>query len=323
VDYGSWPEQQRQNAENLNWIKGVISTKQHDLVMWSKGKEKILPRVFSAAKRELNERINQKIFVVGDKSDLGVPVAEAFGWDAYSTNKWSIPVQANEALRHVETEQFISLENDLVLARGWYDKISKHLENPDVAVAQGVRLYTNPRLRNYVKYAMENKGMMARWGVSIDNNIFNTEIVRSLGGFPEDCLFCSDSHLRETILANGYQWIIDDSIISDHVWDNFFTLIHHRRDSAAKCRHRSNDEVEKFWIRYGTAALNLPFKSIDMALKTNDPFLIYAMPIRCISQIPAHLTQRLRWGKEGMRRISLQKPNSEFDRKIASELLRK
>ncbi len=278
-----------------------------DIVMWSKGKRAILPRVFKAIDNELSEMLGKKIFVIGDMRDEGVPIAKDFGWQVYCTNKWSIPTQANEALRHVETEYFISVENDVLLTSGWYEKVLRHMDNPKVAVAQGIRYYTNPHLRNWLRYAWGDvKSPLYRpipLGISIDNNLYRTRMIREVGGFSYGCELCSDSFLKAELTRAGYLWIVDRDIKSTHIWDGVMDLTKHRSEAGLKCKHRDDSYVENFWKGYGSKTLQLPVISLDMAFRTHDPYLVFIYPYTRLRRIPITLIQRLRWRAEGMKRI--------------------
>jgi hypothetical protein len=278
-----------------------------DVVMWSKGKKNILPRVFEAIDKELDSRAGKKIFVIGDMKDEGIPVARDYNWEVYCTNRWSIPTQANEALSHVETEFFVSVENDVILTSGWYDRIIDHMKDPKVAVAQGIRYYTNPHLRNWLRYAWGDiRSPLYRpipLGISIDNNMYRTSAIREVGGFSYGCEYCSDSFLKAELDNAGYTWLVDRSIKSEHVWDGVMSLTDHRSQAGLKCHHRDDSYVENFWKRYGSKVLELPVISIDMAIRTRDPFLVFIYPYTRFRRIPITLIQRMRWRAEGMKRV--------------------
>ena len=68
----------------------------------------------------------------------------SFGWTVAFNEGKGISDGANTALKRVESKWFISFEQDLILARDWWNKIPKALENPKVAAASGMRFADKP-----------------------------------------------------------------------------------------------------------------------------------------------------------------------------------
>jgi len=83
--------------------------------------------------------------LVNDHStDNTVKIAEEFNWSVYTNSSTDIPSGANEALRHVKTKFFVSLEQDILRIKEWWSKIPKRLLNEKVAVASGIKLANQP-----------------------------------------------------------------------------------------------------------------------------------------------------------------------------------
>jgi len=194
----------------------VMQVKKADLVMWAKNGASTLPLVLKRADEVLpSEVIMKKIFVDDHSTDESREIAKEFGWTVYPNEKGGVGCGANTALRHVTSEDFISLEQDILLARNWFGKVSKHLEKEDVAVAQGWRFSDHPVLRKLDEFAFEKSNFNLN---SIDNTMYKTKIVKSLGGFVEDIKYGAvDTHLRRRIENLGLRWIIDPTVISIHL----------------------------------------------------------------------------------------------------------
>jgi len=110
--------------------KGLIG--KVDLVLWANNGAATLPMVLRRVDEGIpSEAVDKKIFV-----DEPSVVAEDFGWAVYLNEKGGGGSGANLALRHVTNEYFISLEQDVVLAKDWFEKIPKSLERKDVVVAR-------------------------------------------------------------------------------------------------------------------------------------------------------------------------------------------
>jgi glycosyltransferase involved in cell wall biosynthesis len=105
-----------------------------DLVMWTKNGEKTLPLVLNRVNEVIpSEAINRKILVDDHSVDYTQDIADLFGWNIVFNEGKGISDGANTALKNVETEYFISFEQDLLLSRDWWSKIPPYLENPLVA----------------------------------------------------------------------------------------------------------------------------------------------------------------------------------------------
>lgn len=107
-----------------------------DLAMWIKNGEQFLREVLKSIEQAIpEENINQRIIVDDHSEDQTVRIAKDFNWQVYPNPAYGISSGANEALRHVQTEFFVSLEQDVMLNKDWWTKMSAYLTNPNVAVA--------------------------------------------------------------------------------------------------------------------------------------------------------------------------------------------
>lgn len=251
-----------------------------DLVMWAKNGASMLPSVFKRAEKVIpSEVIKKKIFVDDHSTDNSREIAKDFGWEVYPNEKGGVGCGANTALRHVECEYFISLEQDVLLAENWFEKIPEHLKKNDVAVAQGWRYPDHQVLRKIEEFAFEKSGFSLN---SIDNTIYKTRIIKSIGGFPEDIKYGAvDTHLRRRLEFLGYKWIIDPSVIS----------IHLRKGGL-------REEIRRFYF-YGLyapweegpfiaetkrfravrIALTSPLRAFEIAIKKQCPQALYYYPL--------------------------------------------
>lgn len=212
-----------------------------DLVMWAKNGESVLSQTLKRVDEVIPaENVHKKILVDDHSTDKTVLIAKDFGWSVYPNPTSGIPSGANEALRHVDCEFFVSVEQDVLLAKDWWEKIPPYMDNPHVAVAQGIRIATEPTLRKLDEYVYERLKSEASkpevFGVSIDNNIYRTKIIKQLGGFPTDCPVCSDTILMKRILRETpYNWIIDTNVISEHIRQSVKSHIKHAYTLTKLC----------------------------------------------------------------------------------------
>jgi len=155
-----------------------------DLVMWTKDGEKFLRQVLNSIEQAIpEENVNQRIIVDDHSGDQTVRIAKDFNWQVYPNPAHGISSGANEALRHVQTEFFVSIDQDVMLAKDWWEQMSIYMINPDAVVAQGIRMATHPTLKILDEYAYFREDTLL--GVSLDNNLMRTRIIRQLVGFPD------------------------------------------------------------------------------------------------------------------------------------------
>ena len=187
-----------------------------DLVMWAKNGARYLPLTLKRIDEVIPEEIvGDKIFVDDHSVDESAEIAKDFGWKVFLNEKGGIGEGANLALSKVKTEFFCSFEQDLLLTKGWFEKIFEYFKYPKVAVAQGWRISTQPTLRKFEEFGLRWFGGEKLY--SIDNNIYRTEVIRRLGGFPRNVRYHVDAVLRSRILKAGLEWITDTSVISEHL----------------------------------------------------------------------------------------------------------
>ena len=267
-----------------------------DLVMWTKNGERTLPLVL----RRINEvvpaeSVHTRLVVDDQSSDDTVEIAKSMGWAAVSNEGEGISDGANTALKNVETEFFISFEQDLLLAGNWWANIPSYITNSRVAVASGIRFVLCPEvLRKIEEYSMESyeheerKGTYFPFVKTIDNTIYRTSVIRKLGGFPKiPSSIGVDQALSQRVFLSGCKWKVDYAVRSVHLRDGLRGELAHNRWYGMHL-----DELEQFMykrnvgIRSMLARLLLsPARGFDIALKKHAPAAIYTYPAIRLSLI--------------------------------------
>ena len=200
------------------------------------------------------------------------------------------------------SEFFISFEQDLLLARDWWDKIPPLLDNSKVAAASGMRFADKPRgvrkLQQYVAKKYRGEASLASWlrsrhmaaftlGKTLDNTIYRTKIIKALGGFPRMRVNAG----VETILAYkidqaGYHWIVDYNVQSLHLRKGLKQELNHQcwygtqlYEIWRKIGTETNKRppVTKFGVIY--RFFTSPFTGLFVAFKTKEPTVTYIHPL--------------------------------------------
>lgn len=274
-----------------------------DSVMWTKNGAETLPLVLKRISEVIPSKFVTKRVIVDDRSsDNTREIAQTFGWNVVFNEGKGISDGANTALKHVESEYFISFEQDLLLARDWWEKIPPLLENPTVAAASGMRFADKPRgvrkLQQYVAKKYRGEPNLASWlrarqmaaftlGNTLDNTIYKTKVIKALGGFPKIKVNAGvDTTLAYRLKQAGYNWVVDYNVQSIHI----------RKGLKQELRHQYwyGTQLHEIWRRIETETNQRPpvtkfgtmyrfflspFTGLFVAFKTKEPTITYIHPL--------------------------------------------
>jgi len=202
-------------------------------------------------------------------TDASRLVGEAHGWKVFTNTGNGIADAANQALSMVSTDFFMTIEQDILLARNWFSSMSRSiLADAKVASVQGIRHPTSLTL-----YAIYHD--MDIETHSIDNNVFRTELIREIGGFPKKCILCTDSWLKLNVEAAGYKWIIKPNVVSGHVRSGVRNELKHKYWQAKTCHceiRRLSTHGELHNLLYS------PASGVRLAVRFGSPIALFAYP---------------------------------------------
>jgi len=274
-----------------------------DLVMWTKNGAETLPLVLKRISEVIPiEFVNKRIIADDHSADETRNIAQNFGWQVVFNEGTGISDGANTALEHVESEYFVSFEQDLFLARDWWEKIPNFLKDPQVAAASGMRFADKPRgvrkLQQYVAKKYRGEANLASWlrnrkaaaftlGSTLDNTIYKTEVVRAVGGFPKMKVNAGvDTTLAYKLKQAGYSWVVDYNVQSTHIRKGLKQELQHQywygtqlceiwrkieEDTNQRSPMTASGVIYRFLIS--------PFTGLFVALKTKEPTITYIHPL--------------------------------------------
>lgn len=238
-----------------------------DLVIWTYNSERYLRRVLERAVSVVpDEHLGQLILVDGGSKDRTVKIGRELGWKTYVSRK-GIPFQANYALSRVKSRFFGGIEHDVLLSKNWFS-LTKHFEEPDVGVVQGIRFSTNPTLNTCEKFCFR-KSNVDEFCVSLDNNMYDTDFLREIRGFPNEFPLAVDRGLRDRVEANGRRWVIDVNVESSHIRDSLWGTLKH--DYKLYCGIQREDQLATMGDLRGLVLG--PASALVTAKATNAPML--------------------------------------------------
>jgi len=263
-----------------------------DLVMWTLNGEKTLPFVLSRINKVVpKEVVNQKLIVDDGSKDNTVTIAKKYGWDVIKNEGKGISDGANTALKHVQTSYFCSFEQDVILSIDWWNKVSALIINKEgVGAACGLRFLPKNNFCSSVEpYQLTRKDVdfYGGYGKTLDNTIWSTEALRSIGGFPKVNFAGIDTFVFRLLESKGYKWLVDYDVKGLHLhYGGFLNEVKHyyfyglslpEIYSRLKkfCTIYENENLSRLFIRF----LKSPISSLKMSLKMHDSRLMFCYPI--------------------------------------------
>ena len=263
-----------------------------DACMWAKNGAAYLSSVLQRFDSVIpQEVLGQRIFVDDHSEDDTAQMARDFNWAVYENPRGGIASGANEALRHVETNFFISLEQDVLLSPSWWPRIFDRLSSdPNVAVCQGVRFFRDATLRAVWEHeTMEHLDELIEDNVyrSIDNNIYRTKLIRAIGGFPERCPKCVDWWLKKAVESHGYKWIVDPTVVSDHLRSSIWGQASHQPIYDKLCTCRPVNETTKYVLKLAAFS---PISGVKLALRYRAPKAAVLYPYFRLKYLQGHVS---------------------------------
>ncbi len=274
-----------------------------DLVMWTKNGSATLSAVLERISEVIPAAaVNKRVAVDDRSSDNTREIAESFGWTVVLNEGTGISDGANTAIKHVESEHFVSFEQDLLLARDWWLKIPPRLEASGVVAASGMRFADKPRgirkLQQYVAKKYRGESTLASWlrsrqmasftlGKTLDNTIYKTSAVRAIGGYPKMPVNAGvDTILAYKFNEVGCVWVVDYNVQSVHLRKGLRQELRHQywygtqlNEIWRRIETETNKAppVTKFGILY--RFFTSPFTGVFVAFKTREPTITYIHPL--------------------------------------------
>jgi glycosyltransferase involved in cell wall biosynthesis len=262
-----------------------------DLVIWTLNGEKTLPLILSRINEIIpKDIVNQKFIVDDGSKDNTISIAAKYGWNVIQNEGKGISDGANTALKHVQTRYFCSFEQDVFLSNDWWRKVSTLILNKNgVAAACGLRfLPKNNFIASIEPYQLTRKDIdfCGGYGKTLDNTIWNSEILRAVGGFPKVSFAGIDTILFHMFDLIGDKWLVDYDVVSLHLHYGgllnefkhyyFYGLslpqVYNRLVNVGFCE---NENVRCLFIRF----VKSPVSSFKMSLRMHDSRLMLSYPI--------------------------------------------
>lgn len=256
--------------------------------------------LLSIAKAVPESAVCHRYVIDGGSADATCEIARGLGWRVVLAKQRGIPFQANQGLALVDTPIFASFEQDIGLNPDWFTTlIPRLLASPKTAVVQGLRAASGSKYLEAIDGYNVRHGLVPRWIYSIDNNVYRTDALRSVGGFPPDCAVSADGAMRNNLLRKGWMWEVSRDIVSLHYRDSFVKHLRHVVIQSAEHKvlwetypeYRIPDKLGRF--------VAAPLTSAKMASEAHAPGVFLAFPllraVRIFSRVIGSLSKEYRF----------------------------
>jgi glycosyltransferase involved in cell wall biosynthesis len=272
-----------------------------DLVIWTLNGEATITRCLDSIEKAVPASVVcHRYLIDGGSVDATRDIAEKFGWTVAIARRRGIPFQANQALELVDTPLFGSFEQDVGLNPAWFSLLMPRLVSlPEVAVVQGLRAANGSRYLEAIDGYVVRHGLVPAWVYSIDNNLYRTEAVRSVGGFPEDFPMSTDGALRNNLFRNGWKWRVYNDMVSRHYRDSFVSQMRHSvlQTAVGKVLWETYPEYPAS-SKFGRL-LATPITGARMASEAHQPGVFFGYPllraVKVFGRVIGSLSKKYRW----------------------------
>lgn len=271
-----------------------------DIVMWTKNGSKTLFSVLNRINKVIpGAYVNQKLIIDDSSTDNTKQICKKANWKVLNNPGNGISDAANFALEQIQTEYFCSFEQDLLLNYSWWNVVSKHIGEKNVVAVSGLQVANYPNslknLQEYNcrKYQETNERNLKKiqtgnftFGKTLDNTLWNTKLLRDIGGFPHlKNNVGVDTVLLWIVEKKGLKWIVKYNLKNDHIRFGLRQEFRHQYWYGANLKEvwsaLKNEGISPNKGKIGVFArfLYSPIAGLLSAIELNDPNLIWLRPM--------------------------------------------
>lgn len=254
-----------------------------DVVICVKNQAKSLERVLRQIIREIP--FKNLIVIFGSSIDGTQNVAEKYTKNVFWDEDKGLGAARNLGIRKANSEIVAMIDSDVILTKGWYQRLIRYFDDPKVAAVMGTCIYgygCKP-LELYWEYLRLNDS--ENWGCH--NTMFRRSAVLKVGNFDETVTGAGEDYdLYLRLLKAGYKWIwVRDATVYHPM--NMLEYLNHVRWWVRNrpyinqlLREVSNKSLLKVYGRLVLLTLKSSQNSIKLAIKVHPTMLIYFPLIR-------------------------------------------
>ncbi|MEM2589284.1 MAG: glycosyltransferase family 2 protein [Candidatus Bathyarchaeia archaeon] len=256
-----------------------------DVVVCVKDRAKSLDRLLQQIVREIPYK--NLIVIYGSSKDETKEVAEKYTNQVFWDGDKGLGAARKLGMEKATSEIVAMIDSDVILTKGWYERLIKYFEDPKVAAVMGTCIYgygCKP-LELYHEYLRLNS--QEDWGCH--NTLFRRSAVLEVGNFDETIQGAGeDRDLYIRLLNAGYKWIWAKEVVVYHPM-SMLEYLRHVRWWAQSSRYgyikKFFSEVEsqslfRFYCNQIWLILEAFLIGLQFAIKIHPTMIIYFPLIR-------------------------------------------
>lgn len=169
----------------------------------------VLERVFE------HVPVSNLIIVDGGSTDDTLSIADKYTDKIYFDGGKPLGFSRALGLELAKTEIVAFIDSDTYIPPNWYEKLIGYFSDPKTAVATGALIYgSNVKpLRKLYEYKHLHKNGI-NWG--LNSALLRRETIIKIGNVRRDLPSSEDVELYERLKRNGFKWMCDNLVISNH-----------------------------------------------------------------------------------------------------------
>ena len=191
-----------------------------DVVVRTKNSEKVLEKCLTSIYKEIP--VCHLIIVDGYSEDGTLEIAGKFEKRYRNVKviqtKARLGKVAEIGIKNVDTEWFASIDSDVILREGWFEKICKYIEEEDIKIGavEGNHIHHYPEgTPKFPEFKTVVKGKRVDSRALTINTLIKREAVKDIV-IPDDMHRYMDEYTKRWVEGKGFSWIKVVDPIVDH-----------------------------------------------------------------------------------------------------------
>ncbi|MGQ9544923.1 MAG: hypothetical protein ACUVQX_03970 [Candidatus Bathycorpusculaceae bacterium] len=119
-----------------------------------------------------------------------------------------------------------------------------------------------------------------------------TKIIQKVGGFPNSCPVCVDLNLRDMVQKAGFKWIVDPTVISQHIRSGIRKQLKHKHEAYLRRKRDMHDKFSDLWKFLFIATFQSPIRGFYIACKKKRPEIFFVYPMFRFAIVKSCLKRR-------------------------------
>jgi glycosyltransferase involved in cell wall biosynthesis len=184
-----------------------------DVIVCAKNREKPMANVLRQITNEIP--VENLIVIYGTSSDRTRETALKYTEKVYWDEDEGLSAARNIGIKKSSSEIVAMIDTDVILPKGWYQKLMRHFDDNKVAAATGTCIfgYGCTPLQKW----WEHFGSLGQETWGCHNVMFRRKTILSIGNFDKRIKGAGEDYdIHKRILEAGFKWIWDKEVVVHH-----------------------------------------------------------------------------------------------------------